>query len=336
MLEVFSFSFNSVAPILLLVVTGYILKLTKLFDDSFFKKCNTMVFKVFLPVLLFKNVYDIKSIGEINVAALGYCVVAILLICLIGNLSSGLFARERGQKGVINQCAFRSNYAIIGIPLAESLGSPQAVAFAGILSAVSIPLFNVLAVIILSHYSHKDSQPPIKDTIKSAAKNPLIRGVALGISVLIVRSFIPLDANGELVFSVKNDLPFLHTAVSNLSKVASPLALVVLGARFDFASVKSLIKPISWSVFLRLVVAPVVGIGGAVLLSSLGIMNFTSTEYPALVSLFATPIAVSSAVMVSEIGGDEQLAGQLVVWTSLLSVFSIFITVFIMKSVALI
>lgn len=336
MFEVFSFSFNAVAPILLLTITGYIIKLTKLFDDSFFKKCNTMVFKVFLPILLFKNVYDIKSIGEINVSALGYCVVAILLLCLIGNISARAFAQHKGQKGVINQCAFRSNYAIIGIPLAESLGTAQAVAFAGVLSAVSIPLFNVLAVIILSHYSEKNSEPQLKETLRSASKNPLIRGVAIGIVILLIRNFIPVDSTGEIVFSLKNNLPFIYTTVANLSKVASPLALVVLGARFDFASVKSLLKPISWSVFLRLVVAPVLGVGGAVLLSTSGVMNFTSTEYPALISLFSTPIAVSSAVMVCEIGGDEQLAGQLVVWTSLLSVFSIFITVFIMKSIALI
>ena len=336
MFEVFSFSFNAVVPILLLAVAGYIIKLAKLFDDAFFKKCNTMVFKVFLPILLFKNVYDIKSIGEINVSALFYCVIVILILCLIGNLSSKFFSHNRAQRGVVNQCAFRSNYAIIGIPLAESLGSAQALAFAGVLSAVSIPLFNVLAVMILSHYSDKNSTADVKSTIKSAAKNPLIRGVGLGIIVLLIRSFIPLDEAGQLVFSVKNDLPFIYEAVANLSRVASPLALVVLGARFDFASVKSLIKPISWSVFLRLVVAPALGVGGAVLFSSLNIMNFTSTEYPALISLFASPIAVSSAVMVSEIGGDEQLAGQLVVWTSLLSVFSIFITVFIMRSVALI
>ena len=95
-------------------------------------------------------------------------------------------------------------------------------------------------------------------------------------------------------------------------------------------------KPIAASVILRLVVAPVVGIGSAIALSSMGILSFTSTEYPALISLFGTPIAVSSAVMVGEIGGDEQLAGQIVVWTSLVSVFSIFATVFFMKSVGLI
>lgn len=336
MSEVFLFSFNAVSPILLLAVAGYIIRLTGLFDDSFFKKCNTLVFKVFLPILIFKNIYDIKSVGDIRFDVILYCVVAILIICLIGYLTAKFFAQHRQQKGVINQCAFRSNFAIVGIPLAESLGGTAAVAFAGVLSAVCIPLFNVLAVIILSHYSHSDYDPPIKDTIKSAAKNPLIRGVALGIVVLIVRSFIPLDSAGNLVFSVKDNLPFIYTTVSNLAKVASPLALVVLGARFEFASVKSLVRPISVSVILRLVVAPLVGIGGAVALGTLGVVNFTATEYPALISLFATPVAVSSAVMVGEIGGDEQLAGQIVVWTSLFSVFSIFFTVFFMKAVSLI
>ena len=336
MFEVFSFSFNAVAPILLVTVAGYIIKLSGLFDDGFFKKCNTLVFRVFLPILLFKNVYDIKSISDINFSALLYCVAAILVLCLIGNLSAKIFADNRQQKGVINQCTFRSNYAIIGIPLAESLGSAEALAFAGVLSAVSIPLFNVLAVILLSHYSQKDSNTNIKDTLKSAAKNPLIRGVGLGIIVLLIRQFIPTNEVGELVFSVKDDLPFLYSAISNLARAASPLALVVLGARFDFSAVKSLIKPITASVVLRLIVAPLVGVGGAMLLSYAGIMPFTATEYPALISLFGTPVAVSSAVMVGEIGGDEQLAGQLVVWTSLMSVFSIFITVFLMKSLGFI
>ena len=336
MFEVFSFSFNAVAPILIVTVAGYIIKVSGLFDDSFFKKCNTLVFRVLLPILLFKNVYDINSISDINFSALLYCVAAILVLCLIGNLSAKIFADNRQQKGVINQCTFRSNYAIIGIPLAESLGSAEALAFAGVLSAVSIPLFNVLAVILLSHYSQKDSDTNIKDTLKSAAKNPLIRGVGLGIIVLLVRQFIPINETGELVFSVKDDLPFLYSAVSNLARAASPIALVVLGARFDFSAVKILIKPITASVVLRLVVAPLVGVGGAMLLSYAGIMPFTATEYPALISLFGTPVAVSSAVMVGEIGGDEQLAGQLVVWTSLMSVFSIFITVFLMKSLGFI
>ena len=336
MFEVFSFSFNAVAPILLLAVTGYIIKQAGLFDDGFFKKCNTLVFKVFLPILIFKNIYDIDSVGDINFAVMLYCVVAIVVLCVIGNLVAGIFAQNRGQKGVINQSSFRSNYAIIGIPLAESLGGAPAVAFAGVLSAVCIPIFNFMAVIILSRYSKSDYEPPVKDIIKSVGKNPLIRAVALGIAVLLVRSLIPTNEAGELLFSVKDDLSFIYATISNLSKVASPLALVVLGARFEFKSVRSLAKPIIVSTILRLVVAPLIGIGSAVILNYMGIISFTTTEYPALISLFGTPIAVSSAVMVGEIGGDEQLAGQIVVWTSLVSVFSIFAIVFLMRSMALI
>ena len=88
---------------------------------------------------------------------------------------------------------------------------------------------------------------------------------------------------------------------------------------------------------MRLVIAPLVGIGTGMLISAnTNLINLTSVEYPALISLFASPIAVSSAVMVGEIGGDEQLAGQLVVWTSVFSMFTMFGIIFTMKTFGLI
>ncbi|MBQ8503581.1 MAG: AEC family transporter [Clostridia bacterium] len=337
MAEIFSFSFNAVMPILLLMLTGYILNRLHFADDAFFKKANALVFKLFLPVLLFMNVYEIDSLGNVNWRVVLYCLFAILLICFSGFVVAKIFFRRRDQIPVITQCVFRSNYAIIGIPLAETLGGAQGVAFASVLSAFSIPLFNTLAVIILSHYSHTEHKGEIKETLKKTAKNPLIIGVFLGVAVVAVRNMLPLNPAGEVVFSIERDLPFLYSALSILSKGASPLALVVLGARFDFKAVGALKKQIFAGTFMRLVMAPVLGIGLAFILSEYTpILNVTSAEYPALISLFATPIAVSSAVMVGEIGGDEQLASQFVVWTSAFSMFSMFITVFIMKSFNLI
>ena len=118
-----------------------------------------------------------------------------------------------------------------------------------------------------------------------------------------------------------------------VAKGTTALALIVLGARFDFSRVSSLLGEITFGTLMRLVVSPVVGIGTGILLSqNTSLLSLTATEYPALISLFASPIAVSSAVMVGEIGGDEQLAGQLVVWTSVFSMFTMFGTIFIMKS----
>lgn len=335
--EIFLFSFNAVMPILLLVFLGWFLRVINFADDGFFKKANTMVFKIFLPVLLFVNIYEIESLESLNFSAVIYCVGAILLIFAVGYFLAHAVTKKRSHLGVLAQCSFRSNYAIIGIPLALSLGGESAVAFASVLSAVAVPMFNVLAVIILSHYSSEKEKGAVKKTLLRTVRNPLIIGVFAGIAVLFIRSFIPVGADGVPVFTIENSLPFLYKALKNLAGVASPLALVVLGARFDFKAVGSLKKEIITGTAMRIVMAPLIGLGGAVLLSEVfGIFDFTATEYPAFISLFATPTAVSSAVMVGEIGGDEQLAGQLVVWTSVVSMASIYLIVFAMKSFAII
>ena len=333
MKEIFMFSFNAVMPILLMMLLGYFLRSVRFADEAFFKKANTLVFKVFLPVLLFVNVYEIESLSKVNWGAVAYTVGIVVVLCLTGLILTKLLFRTRNKIGPLCQCSFRSNYAIIGIPLAEALGGAEAVGFACVLSAAAIPMFNVLAVIILSHYSDEDHTASIKDTVKKTATNPLIIGVLLGVVVLAIRSALPLNENGEIVFSIMRDMPAFYSALKTIAKGTTALALIVLGARFDFSKVSSLLGEITFGTVMRLLIAPLIGIGTGILISAkTDLISLTSVEYPALISIFASPIAVSSAVMVGEIGGDEQLAGQLVVWTSVFSMFTMFGIIFTMKS----
>lgn len=337
MKDIFMFSFNAVMPILLMMMLGYFLKAVHFADEAFFRKANTLVFKVFLPVLLFVNVYDIESLSAVNWSAVIYTLIIVLVLCLLGLVLTKLLFKTRSKIGPLCQCSFRSNYAIIGIPLAETLGGSAGVGFACVLSAAAIPLFNILAVIILSHYSEEKHIPSVKATIKKTATNPLIIGVLLGVLVLFIRSVLPLKADGEIIFSIARDMPPFYSALKTIAKGTTPLALIVLGARFDFSRVSSLLGEITFGTAMRLIAAPALGIGTGILLSeNTNLLSLTAVEYPALISLFASPIAVSSAVMVGEIGGDEQLAGQLVVWTSVFSMFTMFATIFIMKSAELI
>ena len=337
MKEIFMFSFNAVMPILLMMMLGYFLRSVHFADEAFFKKANTLVFKVFLPVLLFVNVYEIESLSKVNWGVVVYTVAIVVVLCLTGLVLTKLLFRERSKIGPLCQCSFRSNYAIIGIPLAEALGGSEAVGFACVLSAAAIPMFNILAVIILSHYSDDDHSASVKDTVKKTATNPLIIGVLLGVIVIAIRSALPLNSEGEVVFSIMRDMPFFYSALKTIAKGTTALALIVLGARFDFSKVSSLLGEIIFGTVMRLLIAPLVGIGTGMLISAnTNLINLTSVEYPALFSLFASPIAVSSAVMVGEIGGDEQLAGQLVVWTSVFSMFTMFGIIFTMKTFGLI
>ena len=59
-------SFNVVAPLFLMMVLGYFLKYIKIFGQHTLDVMNKVVFKVFLPVLLFYNVYttDLETVFD--------------------------------------------------------------------------------------------------------------------------------------------------------------------------------------------------------------------------------------------------------------------------------
>lgn len=74
-----------------------------------------------------------------------------LTSCGIGlALSSKLLPRE--QRGVMTQGIFRSNFVLIGLYIAETLVPDGSVGSVAVLGAIVIPLFNVLAVVVLSLY----------------------------------------------------------------------------------------------------------------------------------------------------------------------------------------
>lgn len=332
------FALNAILPIILLILLGYLLKKKHFLDEDWFRKGNKLVFRVCLPCMLFVNVYSIQSFTSINWSVVVYSEIAILTIFFIGLLIVKLTVPDRRQKGVILQCVFRSNFAIIGLTLAESLGGVEGRGIAAVLSAFSIPTFNILAVIALTMFLGNEDghKADIRNVLVKIAKNPLIIGVICGLLVLGIRSFIPSDAEGNPVFSLSGSLKFFYDAINNLSRISSPLALVVLGGLFDFSAVKGMLKEIVIGTAARVAVVPFVVIGLAVVLSRYtGLICFDAAVYPALVALFGSPVAVSSAIMAQEMDNDGTLAGQLVVWTSIASIFTLFLSIFLLRALGL-
>lgn len=326
--EILLFTINSIFPLILLILLGYILRRIGFFDQSFLKYANKTVFYVCLPVLLFKNIIDIESLSEISWITIIYmiCVIAVLFVT---GLIIALLTGDPSQKGVLHQCIFRSNFALIGIPLSELIGGSEGVRVAALFSLFSIPIYNVLAVIVLSVYKRNEGtkKPSVKKILLGIAKNPLILGVLAGILFVLIRSWIPANP----VTGALSGFTFVYTAISYIAKSATPLALIVLGGQFDFKKVSGYKKQLATGVIGRIIFAPAIGIIPAIVLTKLGILNFTPAVFAALISLFGTPVAVASAVMADAMDNDGQLAAQLVVWTSLLSIFTLFITVFLVK-----
>lgn len=328
---------NAILPIVLLILFGYWLRRIEFLSESFAKTANKFVFNVGLSCSMFVNVYSIDSMSDIKWDFVIYIVAVIVSLFFVGLILAVLSTKKNCRKGVLMQGIFRSNYAILGLSLASALGGPEAESVAAVASAFAIPLFNVLGVIALTIYSESEDPKThnVKSVLLSIIKNPMIIGALIGIFCLIIRE-VQKVVFGAVVFSIKEDLSILYSPVNSLKSITTPLALVVLGAQFKFSAVKGMFCEILSGTLGRIVLAPVIGIGAAIVLSSCtDWLSFGVNEYSVLVGLFGSPTAISGAVMAGQMGGDEQLATQVVVWSSIGSILTVFLSVCILMAMGL-
>lgn len=333
------YAMNAVLPLLLLIGLGYILSRIGFLSTEFLVYANRFVFRIALPALLFYTIYSASGLEDIRWNVVLYTTIGVLLLFGLGIIIVMLFVKDPKQKGVILQGFYRSNMTIIGVPLADALGGEAAVLVVALVSMTVIPLYNILSVISLTMFQQDENGGKIHwfKVIIKILTNPLIIAIGLGIMVLGIRSFIPVsEITGKPVFSIEQDVSFLYVFIKWIAQIASPLSLIVLGGGFQFTAIKMLKKEITLGVSLRVFVSPMIAITAAVIVaSSVDFFKFVPADYPALIATFASPIAVTSAIMAQEMGGDEKLAGQLVVWSSIVSIVTIFIIVVILRSMAL-
>ena len=325
---------NAILPIILLILFGYWLRRVNFISDDFAKTANKFVFRVCLSCSLFINVYNIDDFASVQWDFVIYLVAAVTVLFLVGLAVAVCSTQQICRRGAILHASFRSNFAIIGLSLASVLGGQAAETAAALAAAFIMPLYNIFGVIALTVFSDAPGQGKhsIKSALVSILKNPMIVGAIIGFVCLLIRELQKLLFGG-VVFSIKENIPFVFTAVNNIKTITSPLALIVLGAQFKFSAVRGMLREISAGVVMRLILAPIICVGGAILLTRYtNLLSCGVNEFPTMIALFGSPAAVSTAVMAAEMGSDEQLATQIVVWSSIGSMLTIFLQVCILMA----
>lgn len=327
-MDTFLFAVRAVAPIVLPVLLGWGLRRVGLFTEEFCRVGNKVTFRVLLPVLLFHNVYGIGALADVDLGFVLFTVAGTVILSLVALLPTALLFKQNTQRSVLVQAVFRSNFAIIGIPLATSLGGAEGAAAASILSAFTIFTYNILAVILLAAYAPEEENVSLgrrlPKILLGIVKNPLIIGIFCGVLTLAGRALFVRAGIGFRLTEIAS----LSSVVRSLASAATPFALLMLGGNFTFSAVRSLRRQIVYGVVLRCAVVPAVMLPIAYrLMPDLG-----AGTWGALIAAFGTPAAVSSAVMAREMGADGELAGQLVVWTSIFSAVTVFVSVALFRA----
>lgn len=306
-------SFRVVLPLFIMMWLGYFLKKLRLYSDATLSEMNNVCFRVFLPILLFMNVYqsDLKTAfnPRLLTFGLGALVVTFLFLCFyIPRIEP-----ENRKRGVLIQAIFRNNFILFGVPITISLYGEGSVGVVAILVAFVVPLLNALSVVALETF--RGGKLNIKQMMRSILTNPFIIAAILGVGFLVTGIKFPMT---------------LEKTLLDISKVTTPLSLMILGGSFKFESVRSSAKQIFIGVSGKLIFVPLV-------FMPIGIwMGFRDVELVALLAMFATPTAVSSFTMAQQMGADGDLAGQIVVFGTITCVFTLFLWVFALKQFGLI
>lgn len=302
-------SANAVLPMCLVMALGYGTRRLGWIRREEISAINKIAFRIFLPCLLYYNVYCSDLSGSFDPLLMAYAVGGVLLTFGLSLGYTLLTEKLPERRGVMIQGMFRSNYVIMGTPVATALLGADQLGTVSILIAVVVPLFNMLSVVVLEVF--RGQKPKPLHILGQIAKNPLVIGSVLGILTLAAGIRLP---------------HILEQTIQNISAIASPLQLFLLGAFFQFSGLKTYRRELVTVSAAKLIVAPGLFLGLGALL------GFRGVAFVSLIGVFASPTAVNSFTMAQQMGGDAELAGDIVVTTSAVSIPTMFLWIFLFKS----
>ena len=308
------FSLNATVPVFLMMLLGMLFRKLGWIDEAFASKMNQFVFLVPLPVLVFHDLAaaDIGDVWNFRFVAFCFLVTAAsIAICAV----LSCFLKEKSQRGEFIQASYRSSAALLGIALTTNIYGNAGLVPLMIIG--SVPLYNVMAVVVLSLTSPAKDAPRKglwKSTLKGIITNPIILGIAAGLLWSVLRLPFP---------------PILEKTVSSLGDLAAPLGLIAMGATFRLDKAVGQAKPAIAASLIKLV-------GFCVLFLPLAVrMGFREEELVAILIMLGSATTVSCYVMAKNMGHEGTLTSSAVMLTTLFSAFTITGWLFLLKSLGL-
>ena len=306
-------SFNVVLPLFLNIALGYMLRCMHMLDEQTQKNLNKLVFKAFLPIYVFNNIYTTNIAVAFQPELVALTMGGVLAIFAFLMVFIPRIEQDNAKRGVMVQAIFRSNFVLFGLPVAVSLCGENNVGPTSLLVGFVVPVFNVLAVICLEAF--RGSKPDFRKIFKGIITNPLIIASVLGIAMNLLG--IPLPSG-------------VHKSITDLGRIATPLALVALGAGFQFRRIRGYVRQLIICICGKLVVGPLI------MLTLAALLGYRNEMLVPVLALFGSPVATSSYTMAELMGGDGTLAGSLVVLTTAFSILTMFLFIFALKQLGLV
>lgn len=310
----FIFSLNVTFPIFLVMVLGWFLRQIDLLTDDFVKVVNKFNFKVTLPFLLFRDLSTVDIRTEFDLTFVLFCAVASTICFWVIWGAAKLFLRDKTMRGAFVQASFRSSAAVMGLAFIDNIYGSSTMGPMMIIGAV--PLYNIFSVLVLTFEANEEDGTArntgrIKQACINILKNPIIISIFLGVVVALLRIDFPV---------------MIDKTVNSVAQMATPLALIGLGAGFEGRKAVKKIVPTIWASLIKLVLQPLVFVPIAV-----AVFGFTGEKLIAILIMLASPTTPSCYIMAQNMKNDGVLTASVVVMTTLFAAFTLTGWIFVLR-----
>lgn len=316
-MENFIYSVDATFPIFLVMVIGYILKQIGMLNDNFVTVANRFNFKVTLPFMLFRDISGVDIWAVFDIRYVLFCALVSTACFWIIWGGVKLFLKDQSMRGAFVQASFRSSAAVMGLAFIQNMYGSSAMGPLMIVSAV--PLYNIFSVIVLTFEGARSGEVDPKQKIKAAciniAKNPIILGILAGLIVGLLGIDFPV---------------IVDKTVNSVAQMATPLALITIGAGFEGRKALAKIRPTIAASMIKLVIQPLIFLPVAAW------MGFRGEQMIAILIMLASPTTPSCYIMAKNMDNDGVLTASVIVMTTLLAAFTLTAWIFILKTVGLI
>ena len=311
-MQALSIAFHAIVPLFLIIALGFGVKRLGWIGSEDVRRFNKVCFYTFMPVMLFYNIYTSDFSHAVRLPYALFVVGMALAMILLAFLITLAAEKTPERRGVMIQAAFRSNFVLLGLPIAAELLPEGNLGVTALMVAIVVPIYNMMSVVVLEYF--RGGKPRAGEVLLAVVKNPLILGSVAGLLVQALHITLP-----EVLVSF----------AGKMNSAATPLILLLLGASFETREIARYKKELLVCVGLRLVVFP-----GAILTLSM-LMGLRDIEFVTLLAMTAAPTAVNSFNMAQQLGGDSQLAGSAVVVSTAASFFTLFVWITLFKQLGM-
>jgi malonate transporter and related proteins len=309
------FTLNVVLPVFVMILTGKFLKTIHVIDDNFISKSSNIVFMLALPALVFQEVSNLKLSDIVGGGELIFTVVYLTLVFSLCMIFGMLFIKDRRKVGVFAQAVFRGNYGIIALALLDNMFGSKGLLTGAVILSIGTICFNIYSTIGFIIPLQKMSFASIRHMLFKIATNPIIIGVVLAFVVLALK-----NAYSDFKLPV-----FVSSSIRSFASLSLPVALIGIGGSISFHHIRHNRKMLTLITVLRTVISPLIFTAIAVQL------GFRNESLAGLYLLFGVPTATASFVLARSMKGDHELAANAVALTTVASVVTISLGIFILR-----